>query len=161
MNKLSTEKIQRILKWIIFWGVLTLMALSIVQVAMHEFRPRQMVSVGGVVLQADVAKTPQELQKGLGGRTSLGRDEAMLFVFESDGPQSIWMKDMKFPLDIIWLDRAKRVVHIERHVQPDAVPHDTYESTVPARYVLEMNAGRANGIEVGSLASFNIAEEGI
>ena len=48
---------------------------------------------------------------------------------------------MKMPIDIVWLDRDKKVVHIEENVQPDAEPYEVYQPPVPARYVLEMAAG--------------------
>lgn len=119
-----------------------------------------MVSLGGTVFRADVANTEASRQKGLGGRVSIGRDEAMLFAFDYDASWPIWMKGMKFPIDIIWLDKNRKVVHVEKDVHPDAEPHDTYYSPVPARYVLEVGAGHHN-ITVGSVARFDIAEEGL
>jgi uncharacterized membrane protein (UPF0127 family) len=65
----------------------------------------------------------------------------MWFIFPEDKVWKIWMKDMKMPIDIVWLDRDKKVVHIEENVEPDTEPHDVYQPPVPARYVLEMSAG--------------------
>lgn len=151
---------QKVMKWLIVCGVLAMIGFAITKVIMHELRPRQMVSLGGTVFRADVADTPTARERGLAGRSSIGRDEAMLFVFDQDGAWPIWMKGMRFPIDIIWLDKDQKVVHVERNVYPDAEPHDSYYSPVPARYVLEVGAGQHN-ISVGSVARFDIAEEGL
>lgn len=65
-----------------------------------------------------VSDTDSKVVKGLSGRKSLGQDEAMLFVFQSPGIYKFWMKDMNFPLDIIWLDKDRKVIHIEHNLSP-------------------------------------------
>ena len=68
----------------------------------------------------------------------------MLFVFEKRKPHRFWMKDMQFPLDIIWLDNH-RIVHIIRNAKP-AISNDEPEgmtSPVSVNFVLEIAAGRA------------------
>ena len=68
----------------------------------------------------------------------------MLFVFEERKPHRFWMKDMQFPLDIIWLDNH-RIVHINHNAKPatsDDEP-DVMTSPVPVNFVLEIAAGRA------------------
>lgn len=91
-------------------------------------------------LQVAADQTAQ--QKGLGGRISLPTNSGMLFWFSGQQQRCFWMKDMQFPLDIIWLDGNKRVVHEERDLSPATYPH-TYCPPEPARYVLELNAGQA------------------
>jgi uncharacterized membrane protein (UPF0127 family) len=88
------------------------------------------------------ATTSQAQERGLGGRASLPANEGMLFVFDHTGPHGFWMKDMQFPIDIIWLDENKRVVHIESNVQPSSYPN-VYSPEMPSRYALEVNAGYA------------------
>ena len=90
------------------------------------------------------------------GRQELGKSEGMLFVAEKDGDIPIWMKDMRIPIDIIWLDAKKKVVHVKRDVWPDNEPHEVYHTPVPARYVLELPAGstREHGIKPGVTARF-------
>ena len=53
--------------------------------------------------------------QGLAVKNQLKENEAMLFVFEKPGKHSFWMKDMKFPIDIIWLDSTGKIVHIEEN----------------------------------------------
>ncbi len=65
---------------------------------------------------------------------------AMLFVFDEPDNLSFWMKDMKFDLDIIWLDENRRIVWFEDNVRADSFPQ-VFSSADPAIYVLEIPAG--------------------
>ncbi|RJQ33749.1 DUF192 domain-containing protein [Candidatus Parcubacteria bacterium] len=114
--------------------------------------PSQHVEIGGQQLDVYVADTPAKQELGLSGREGLGFNEGMLFVFEKDDEYAFWMKDMKFAIDIIWIDASGKVVHIEPNLTPDTYPH-TYRPDVPARFVLEVNAGfvERNNVQVGSM----------
>lgn len=81
-----------------------------------------------------------EREKGLSGTESLATDRAVLFVFPHESKWGIWMKDMKYPIDIVWLDTEKRVIHLEKNVQPSSYPK-VFEPTTPARYVIELAHG--------------------
>lgn len=75
-------------------------------------------------------------------RETINWDQAMLFVFEKEGKQAFWMKNVRFPIDILWLDRNKRIVHIEKNVPPCRKdPCPTYSPSLEALYVLELKAG--------------------
>lgn len=89
--------------------------------------------------------------QGLGGRLSLSADEGMIFVFDESKKYSFWMKDMNFPIDIIWVDEDFEVVHIASDVSPETYPR-LFTPILPARYVIELSAGQAvkAGIVVGS-----------
>lgn len=106
-----------------------------------------LIRLGGQDFRTDMADTPAKRQQGLSGRETLERDEAMLFVFEEDGYHAFWMKDMKFSIDMIWLDESMAIVHIERNVSPSSYPN-TYKSPEPARYVLEVQAGTADRLNL-------------
>ncbi len=96
----------------------------------------------GKAVTAELAVTPEERARGLMFRASLGPEEGMLFVFEEEGFYSFWMKNMVLSLDILWLDKEKRIVHIERRVPPcKAEPCPTYTPPIPAMYVLELREG--------------------
>ena len=118
------------------------------------------ITVNGVNLQADIALTTDEQSKGLSIKDILQPDEGMLFPYESPRILSFWMKDMKFPIDIIWLDSDKKVVHIEESLQPCSplLPCSSYSPDVQAQYVLETVAGftSANGISKGTPVEFNL-----
>jgi hypothetical protein len=102
-----------------------------------------------------VADSDQERITGLSGYEPLKNGEGMLFVFDYPGLQSIWMKDMKFSLDIIWVDSDKTVVDMRTNVSPDTYP-EVFTPRAPAFYVLEIPAGSASslGIKIGDKVEF-------
>ena len=96
----------------------------------------------GVSITAELALSDEERARGLMFRDKLNPDQGMLFVFKEENFHPFWMKDMKFSLDILWLDQKKRIIHIERHVPPcKDPPCASYSSEIPAMYVLELKAG--------------------
>jgi uncharacterized membrane protein (UPF0127 family) len=96
----------------------------------------------GCYITAELAISDEERQLGLMFREKLNSDQGMLFVFEDEDFHFFWMKNMKLSIDILWLDKEKRIVHIESNVPPcRKSPCDTYASKIPAMYVLEMQAG--------------------
>jgi uncharacterized membrane protein (UPF0127 family) len=103
----------------------------------------------------EVADTPAERMQGLSNRPKLADGTGMLFVFDRPSVQCFWMKDMRFNLDIIWVDADKKVVYIEPNVSPSTYPH-SFCPNVPAQYVVEVNAGVAQQLrlEAGDTISF-------
>ena len=98
----------------------------------------------GEKIPVEVADTLKKRSLGLGNRPSLKKGWGMLFVFEERKPHRFWMKDMRFPLDIIWLDNH-RIVHINHNAKPDSSENEpeVMTSPVPVNFVLEIAAGRA------------------
>lgn len=111
--------------------------------------------LGIATLTLEKAETDAQRKQGLSGRTSLASNAGVLFVFDTDDYWGIWMKDMQFPIDIIWLDKDYRVVDIKENATPASYP-DIFRPRTPARYVLEVNAGVVSNsaINVGTKASF-------
>lgn len=103
-------------------------------------------------LSLEFAKSAQERERGLSRRTSLASGSGMLFLFDTPGLYGVWMKDMHFPLDILWLDGKKRVVAIEENALPASYPR-IFRPSAPARFILEANAGfvAENHIVVGDV----------
>jgi uncharacterized protein len=118
------------------------------------------VTINNVKLQADVALTTDEQTKGLSIKDNLQPNEGMLFPYQEPRILSFWMKDMKFPIDILWLNADKKVVHIEESLQPCSplLPCPSYSPDVQAQYVLETVAGfsSANSITEGIPVEFNL-----
>lgn len=106
-----------------------------------QLQPHVTVHIGDAVFTARVATTPAAREKGLSGTEPLRQDEAMLFVFDSDSKWAIWMKDMKYALDIVWLDKDKKVVYIVKNAPPESYPYEQFAPKQDARYVLELAAG--------------------
>jgi uncharacterized membrane protein (UPF0127 family) len=113
------------------------------------YRNDKAVSIGSEKIQAETAKTPAERQKGLGGRVCIEPDKGMLFVFDHPGHYAFWMKDMNFPIDIIWLDSSHQVVGLETNVKPSTYPDRFANKQKLAQYVLELKAGRADNLRIG------------
>lgn len=99
-----------------------------------------LVIAGRVKVTVEVARSSVEQIRGLSGRPDLKPGHGMLFVYDRPQPVSIWMKDMRFPLDILWI-RGGRIVKIEKRAPPLAPhgPERTYTAT--AELVLEVPAG--------------------
>lgn len=99
----------------------------------------------------EVATTLAQQQRGLQGRTSLKAGHGMLFVYDTPGTLSFWMKDTRIPLDILFFDSRGRLVNVH-HAVPPCPPRTflcpTYTSRGPARYALELQAGQAQGLAV-------------
>ncbi len=111
------------------------------------------IKISSAKLNVDLAITPAEMSKGLSGRESLTENEGMLFIFPAETIPSFWMKEMKFAIDIIWLDEKGRVVGIEHNLQPDSYPK-LFSPSQPIKYVLEVKAGWAkkHSIKLGDKA---------
>jgi uncharacterized membrane protein (UPF0127 family) len=97
----------------------------------------------GRCVELDIAETEDEKQQGLSGRKELAANEGMLFTYEDQAKRGFWMKDMKFPIDIIWIDDENRVVTIKDSAQPDSYP-ETFAPDRPAKNVIETVAGFSN-----------------
>jgi uncharacterized protein len=112
------------------------------------------VTVKGFELNADVPITNELMARGLAVKNQLKESEAMLFVFEESAQHSFWMKDMKFPIDIIWLDSDGKVGHIEQNLQPcvSVLICTSYSPDIDSQYVLETVAGftQRHNISVGT-----------
>ncbi|MEK7106793.1 MAG: DUF192 domain-containing protein [Patescibacteria group bacterium] len=110
------------------------------------------IQLAGQDIKASVVSTREERSKGLGGRIGLARNEGMLFVFDSDGEYRFWMKDMLFPIDILWLSEGGGVVDIKGKISPATYP-DVFTPKAPARYVLELPAGFSEeySVKVGDI----------
>ena len=102
----------------------------------------------------EVARTPEERNLGLMGRRSLGKDEGMLFIFETEDRHSFWMKNTLIPLSIAFIDRDRRIVWIT-DMKPLTL--DSHVPPKPILYALEMNKGwfSAHGIKVGDAIRFS------
>lgn len=98
-----------------------------------------------------IADTPTSREQGLSGTATLVPHTGKLFVFQSVDTHGFWMKDMSYPIDIVWIATDGTVVGITPSVAPNTYPKVFYPPT-PVRFVLELNASESstNGIFVGT-----------
>ena len=125
----------------------------------QEFRYAHatVITPKGVSIPVEVSDTPEKRSLGLGKRDKLEKGWGMLFVFEKRIPHSFWMKNMRFPIDIIWLDN-QRIVELAENVPPpqEGESPKVMEPRLPSNFVLEIESGRARalGLKVGQKLSY-------
>ncbi|MDE1761568.1 MAG: DUF192 domain-containing protein, partial [Candidatus Micrarchaeota archaeon] len=102
-----------------------------------------------------IAKSSAQKMVGLMYREQIREDEGMLFLFSSAGKWKIWMLNMRFPIDVLWLDKSGMVVHIEQDLKPctGIFSCPSFAPSTDARYVVELCAGTAQklGITTGDV----------
>lgn len=98
----------------------------------------------GFSVTAELAVSVEARARGLMFRERIEEDQAMLFLFEDEDIHPFWMKNMRFPIDILWLDGERRIVHLEVSVPPCfREPCPSYAPAAAAAYVLELQSGFA------------------
>jgi uncharacterized membrane protein (UPF0127 family) len=112
-------------------------------------------TIDNVEIELLLARTAQERQQGLSDREKLQDNQGMLFIFDQqDVEPAFWMKDMRFGVDMLWINDNK-IVQINENVEPEPGVSDSnlklYAPSEPIDYVLELNAGTAqkNNFKVG------------
>lgn len=123
--------------------------------------------IGNIPITIEVADTRDERMSGLSGREQLSENSGLLFVFDEIGAPGIWMKEMNFAIDIIWIAPFSstsssggrdtyRVVDIKKNARPESFPEIFYPKE-RALYVLEVNAGFTDlhNISVGAVVQFS------
>ena len=105
--------------------------------------------------ETDSIKAKYETQTGLMYRKSMKTDRGMLFVQPTEALQYFYMKNTEIPLDIIYINSGMKIVSFQKNAQP--FNENTLPSNVPAKYVLEINAGLSDqlGLQVGDSISFS------
>lgn len=102
--------------------------------------------------EVELALTSKQKEKGLMFRKDLSRDKGMLFVYNNEIISSFWMKNVNFPLDIIWISENKEVVFISKNTLPCLTENcPSIKPTEKAKYVLEIKGGISEeiGLKVG------------
>ncbi len=115
------------------------------------FPSTPVVHFGDLPVRVEIVDSEAERAKGLSGRTEIGdHHSGMFFIFPKADYIGIWMKDMKFPIDIVWIDADLNVIGIERNVATDTYPR-IFHPEKPVQYVLETEVGYSDlvGIHVG------------
>jgi hypothetical protein len=96
-------------------------------------------------MTVELAVTDEERARGLMFRDKVLPEQGMLFVFDKEDLHTFWMKNTLVPLDMLWLGRDHRIIHIAGNVPPCAAePCPTYGPEIPALFVLELKGGQAD-----------------
>ena len=107
---------------------------------------------GNVSIPVTIADTPEEQEIGLSNTTNLDQNTGKLFVFNTPGKYGFWMKDMNYPIDLVWIDRDLKIIAVDKDVSPQSYPNIFYPPQ-EVQYVLEVDAGfsTASGLSVNQL----------
>ena len=105
-----------------------------------------------------IAKDNTEKEKGLSVFNKIRDDESMIFVFDTPSRYSFWMKDMKFPIDIVWLNQEGKINYIASNISPNTYP-TMIAPPEDSLYVLEFNAGtmKKMKIKIGDACFFDLS----
>ena len=110
----------------------------------------------------NIAKTDEERSRGLAKFDTIKENEGMLFIFDVPGRYSFYMKDMKFNIDIIFLDQNKKVVDLYKNVKfqdyKNPYDYETYKPNFNSKYTIELKEGEIekNGVKLGDYIDFTI-----
>jgi hypothetical protein len=136
----------RVAKIIIFFFLGLLLAL----VLLFSFGQKQQntqkiayihhANLDNVDLTLGIAQTADERRIGLSGQVRLLPDHGLLFVFDNPGKYGIWMKDMNFPIDVIWFDETNHIIFIKNNFLPQSFPQIASPPS-PALSILEVPSG--------------------
>lgn len=160
MNRPSFLSWRPATTYVLIAGLAVLLLGLVVAYMIPLMRPTTNVKIASGVYSLWVADTEQARVKGLSGVQKLDPNGGLLMDFQTDGTWGIWMKDMKIPLDIIWLDANKKVVYIVKNASPELSTGTTFVPKKPARYVIELPAGSVDkaGIRQNSVAIFDLTD---
>ncbi|HKU32909.1 MAG TPA: DUF192 domain-containing protein [Candidatus Nitrosotalea sp.] len=117
------------------------------------------ISIDGTILDVQIADTPDKMTEGLQFQKPLPYNQGMIFVFSEPQIVAMWMKDMQFPLDMIWFDNNGNVVHIEKNLSPcnDSSPCQVYDGNRQnTKYVLEVTSGFVDKFNVTEKSKLTI-----
>lgn len=119
-----------------------------------RFKSREL-KFRGRRLRVDIADTLPKQLVGLMYRDSIGREEGMLFVFGRKSRWGIWMPNMNFGIDILWVSGSGKIVDIKKGVKParSSFASEVYKPRKAAKYVLEIASGASDayGMKIGDV----------
>lgn len=162
MDKISTALWRPQTAYFLIGGFVILIIGIVVAYVINNFVPTTPVRMGSGLYHLRIADSEAERVQGLSGVEKLGPTEGLLMKFDGDGIWGIWMKDMKIPLDIIWLDKDKKVIYVVKNAGPELSTTTTFEPKSPARYVIELPAGSVQqaAIKMGTVVDFDENDDG-
>jgi len=138
----------------------------VVLIILLIFRPEVRTDIptltfdNGASVFIEIADTEKERRQGLSERVSLSVGYGLLFIHETRETPSYWMKDMFFPIDIIWIDDGE-VIGLTQNAEPENPARTFYTPPSPVTHVLEVNAGfiEQRGISVGNTIDIKVPNE--
>ena len=154
----------RILVWrrsttiILIVGVVLILVGLVASFVVTQFKSTTQVQLGSAAYSLWLADSDGSRAHGLSDVEKIQPNGGLLMAFPKSDTHGIWMKDMNFPIDIVWLDSAKKVVYIVKNAPPENPAITVYTPKDPALYVIELPAGSVQkaGIKTGDIAAFKL-----
>lgn len=115
--------------------------LAIFSLAGCSLKPAREICINNNCVRVEIADTQSKREKGLMFRRNLPAGEGMLFVYPAEGIYGTWMKNMFFPIDIIWIDKDERVADIYENALPCKDACEVMIPDSPVKFALELNSG--------------------
>lgn len=139
-------------KLLVIFGILFVLLVAFVlsqnyvqNFSFSQKTPKAVIVINSQTFNLLLAKTDKEKRIGLSEKKSLPENSGMLFVFEKPDYYSFWMKEMQFPIDIIFINK-NRIITVYHELKPPQTPEENlpiYKPDEPADMVLEINSGLA------------------
>lgn len=128
-------------------GVALLLCMAVVAGVLWLLQQRTVIRpyvIAGDAVRLEITQSAKQRERGLSGRASIGKADGLLFVFPEAGRHGIWMKEMKFDIDIIWVSEGK-IVDIAPQVPYVQTTQElpVYYPRAAANWVIEFPAGTA------------------
>lgn len=133
----------------LFYGAVLLLLVFFLVIGLTPGKSKQnRVCFENHCFKVELATTVQEQARGLMFREGLETNRGMLFVFKQENKYGFWMKNMLFPLDIIWINENQEIVFMARNMRPCSETCRTILPDKKAKYVLEVNAGTIEKLDI-------------
>lgn len=142
--------------WFFFWNKVSISNSANKGDSQYSLE-KKIANINNIEIEIELADTPFKRGKGLSGRQSIPDNFGMFFVFEKPGFYSFWMINMKFPIDIIWIDKNLEIVGFEKNVLPKSFPK-IFRPNMESQYVLEVNAGWVDKYNIKKGDNFSFEE---
>src|SRR3989339_236317 len=135
----------------IVFMVLFMIGMGFLMYRFNYQKDHAQISLQGNIFKVEIADSVVEHTNGLQGRSKIGAEKGMLFIFSDRTKRVFWMKDMKIPLDIIWID-GNRVIDLTKNAKPEpGVAFNqlkAYQPISPVTDVLEVAAGTIDRLNI-------------
>lgn len=120
-------------------------------------RKEARIKIGNATVNVKIADNPYTRERGLSGTQNLNENEGMLFIFDTPNKYEFWMKEMNYPLDILWIDENKNIIYIKNNATPESYP-EIFRPNNSALWILEVNSDfiEKNNVSLGEKVEINI-----
>jgi hypothetical protein len=159
MNFETNSKKKILVIIVISFSIISLFFIKLIYPYLIKTKSLNKLFINNHPITIEIADTDEKRSKGLSNRDSIEQDHGMLFIFPSKGVYYFWMKDMKIPLDFVWIDQDTVVDLTENisHVNSNSDEIPIFTAKVAFDKVLEINSGdiKRIGINIGDKVKIN------